>query len=126
MISGDEAQRRLEGFRTPARGSLRAATDRALLSSHGRRASQWLHEWSHDGDADEVGRTLDAMSDRERLRVLRVAAPALADSLAAWWPVAVHQPYQHGWMRRGCRLSRAPCSSSPPTAASSTSSTSPR
>lgn len=103
MISGDEAQRRLEGFRTPARGSLRAATDRALLSSHGRRASQWLHEWSHDGDADEVGRTLDAMSDRERLRVLRVAAPALADSLAAWWPVAVHQPYQHGWMRRGFR-----------------------
>ena len=106
MISQEEGQRRLEQFRRPERGALRELAAQARLSSAGRRVVGWLDGAEDDESAGEVGRLIDEMSERERLRVMRVVSPQLADSLLHWWGVAHEQPYQLGWGRRGYRSSR--------------------
>lgn len=105
MISGEEAQRRLEGFRSPERGRLRDIGDRARLSADGRRALSWLGGRGGEERESDMGRLIDGLPDRERLRLLKAASPQLADSLDHWWHSAGTQPYQGSWTRRGYRSS---------------------
>lgn len=68
---------------------------------------------AHDPEAAaEVRRTalaiaaeLDELSPRERTKVFRSFAPALAAELAHWWEWSMSRPYLRGWSHRGYRSS---------------------
>lgn len=104
MLSGEQAQKELEKFRSSERNLSKLVRVRKTLAP--RLAYEVVAVLADDRkDWRPVALQLEALDDSKLAKVLGAIAPELGKDLARWWRWSASQPYQRGWMRRAYRSS---------------------